>query len=86
MSSTLRFAADRRGHPPQPALAASSRSPRRVGLLDRAALRVGLLLITWSRRTYRSRTDLAARHRADRAAESRRLAAQRRMLLMLPPR
>lgn len=47
------------GHPPQ-----HSRSQtRRVGFLDRAALRVGVALVTWSRRPFapESREQRASR-------------------------
>jgi hypothetical protein len=37
-------------HPPQLASVETSRVVRRVGLVDRIALRIGLALITWSRR------------------------------------
>jgi hypothetical protein len=40
---------DRRDHPPDPP-GAERASHRRVGLLDRAALHLGVALITWSRR------------------------------------
>ncbi|WP_411699144.1 hypothetical protein [Conyzicola sp.] len=46
----------RHDHPPQPvssARPAVARPARRVGLLDRAALHLGLALITWGRRPVR---------------------------------
>ena len=75
-------------HPPHAAAAPARPHPpvRRVGLLDRAALRLGLLLITWSRRAHRTREEQRARFEQARAIESRELAARRRMLLSLPPR
>ncbi|WP_294181970.1 hypothetical protein [uncultured Schumannella sp.] len=75
-------------HPPH-ADAAPARIPRpvrRVGLLDRAALRLGVLLITWSRRSSLSRDAARSRVETARAIEARELAAERRRLLTLPPR
>jgi hypothetical protein len=77
-------------HPPHDELVAheaprlTSRRPRP---LERLALRVGLLLITYGRRRYAaSREDLArlARQRSDQAARER--AWDRHRLLLLPPR
>lgn len=75
-------------HPPHAAAAPArvDRPVRRVGLLDRAVLRLGILLITWSRRRYRSREEQRARVEQARATESRELSAQRLLLLSLPPR
>ncbi len=77
-------------HPPQPRL--DEREPprlasRRPTPLDRLALRLGLLLITYGRRRYAlTREELAhrARHHADQAELQRRWERQR--LLLLPPR
>jgi hypothetical protein len=54
MNATM-TAPSRYDHPPQPLL--SSRPVRRVGLVDRLALRVGLALIMWNRRPARVRTE-----------------------------
>jgi hypothetical protein len=43
----------RREHPPQPARPVEARPVRRVGLLDRAALHLGVALIKWGRRPVR---------------------------------
>ncbi|MBG6239187.1 hypothetical protein IWX78_002166 [Mycetocola sp. CAN_C7] len=50
MNTQLTAVRGRQDHPPQPVPAVRSRPVRRVGLLDRAALRVGVALITWGRR------------------------------------
>ena len=41
-------------HPPQPVRTAALHPVRRVGLLDRAALHVGVALIKWGRRPVRA--------------------------------
>lgn len=78
-------------HPPQPRLDEPQQAPRtrsrRPTLLDRLALRLGLVLITYGRRRYAlTREELAhrARHVADQAELQRRWERQR--LLLLPPR
>lgn len=89
MSITTSAPAERtHQHPPHADAAPARilRPVRRVGLLDRAALRLGVLLITWSRRSHRSREELRSRVEQARATESRERAAQRRLLLTLPPR
>ena len=43
----------RHDHPPQTVAAQPTRPVRRVGLLDRAALHVGVALIKWGRRPVR---------------------------------
>jgi hypothetical protein len=58
---------------------------RRVSLIDQAALRLGLLLITWGRRAnHFSRARLAARTELEIAREQRELHAERMLLLNLP--
>jgi hypothetical protein len=85
MSTTLH------AHPPRTRddeqLPAPRLTSRRPTLLDRLALRLGLLLITYGRRRYAaSREELAhrARHLADQAELQRRWERQR--YLLLPPR
>lgn len=73
-------------HPPQHR-EHESRPARRVSLPDRIALRVGLALITWSRRTARPesrerRANLIEQHVA---RTERELEAQRRLLLQSLP-
>ena len=50
--NTLLTAPSRHQHPPQQAV--HHHPVRRVGLLDRIALRVGLALLVWARRPVRS--------------------------------
>ncbi|MET1051421.1 MAG: hypothetical protein ABWX65_02165 [Mycetocola sp.] len=58
MNTQLTTVRGRQEHPPQPVPAVGSRPNRRVGLLDRAALHLGVALITWGRRPARpSRRD-----------------------------
>jgi len=45
----------RRDHPPQPDRSPESHPVRRVGVLDRAAMHVGLALIHWGRRPVKPR-------------------------------
>jgi hypothetical protein len=47
----------RHDHPPQPAPPPETHSVRRVGLLDRAALHLGVALIRWGRRSMRVDTS-----------------------------
>ena len=93
MSTTLSTRPSRPDHPPQqqerhrhrhlaerPASAA-----RRVSLVDRAALRLGILLITWGRRANNaSRAQLAARHELEARRQQRELHAERMLLLNVP--
>jgi hypothetical protein len=87
MSSTLSTRPSRSAHPPRHRhLAERPASPvRRVSLLDQAALRLGLLLITWGRRAnHYSRAQLAARSELEVAREQRELHAERTLLLSTP--
>lgn len=60
-------------------------SVRRVSLVDQAALRLGLLLITWGRRAnHYSRAQLATRYEQQVAREQRELSAERALLLSTP--
>lgn len=87
MSSTLSTRPSRSDSPPRhrhlaerPASAA-----HRVNLVDQAALRLGLLLITWGRRAnHYSRAQLAARYELEVARERRELHAERTLLLSTP--
>lgn len=49
MNTTLPTAPSRHDHPPQPIERTAPRV-RRVGVIDRVALHLGVALITWSRR------------------------------------
>ncbi len=73
-------------HPPQHNLTVYAHELRRVGLLDRAALRVGVALITWGRRSalvesHAPRTQRVGLHEALRERE---LAAERMRHLGTP--
>ena len=50
MSIHLAPAPGRPDHPPQPVRAGESHPVRRVGLIDRAAMHLGVALIRWGRR------------------------------------
>lgn len=87
MSTNLSTRESRSSHPPRPRHLAERSAPavRRVSLLDQAALRLGLLLITWGRRAnHYSRAQLAARHERAVARERRELHTERTLLLNLP--
>ncbi len=81
MSTTLQ------SHPPQQHELHVEPPTRKVGLADRVALRLGLALITWSRRTYRpeSRERRASLFEQHLARTERELAAERRLLLQALP-
>lgn len=84
MNSTLSTAPRRLDHPPQP----TAHQPRRVNLLDRIALRIGLALITWGRRPQAidSRERRANRIEQQLGRIERERAAERRLRLTLPLR
>ena len=93
MSSTLSTRPSRSAHPPQHEHRQRHRhlaerpatTVRRVSLLDQAALRLGLVLITWGRRAnHFSRAQLLARHELEVAREQRELHAERMLLLSTP--
>ncbi|WP_055812437.1 hypothetical protein [Leifsonia sp. Root112D2] len=79
---------DRHDHPPQPVPALHTRPERRVALLDRAALHLGMALIMWGRRTraIESRERRASRHEQYLTRLARERAAERWISLNLPPR
>ncbi|MCA1942437.1 MAG: hypothetical protein LDL15_02360 [Yonghaparkia sp.] len=77
-------------HPPSPADIPPRSRPvaRRVGLVDRIALRLGVALVAWSRRP-RLLDDRAERERRaqlERSTALRERQWQRETLLLLPPR
>ena len=91
MKTALSTAPGRSGqpaHPPPTPRIAAPRQARRVSLIDRAALRLGLALITWGRRPL----ELESRERRARYAEQylarleRERLARRWQGLNLPPR
>lgn len=85
MNTTLSTAPERLDHPPRPPAA---QQPRRVNLLDRIALRIGLALITWGRRprSIESRERRATRIEQQLGRIERERAAERRLRLTLPLR
>jgi len=85
MNSTLSTAPERLDHARQPA---AVRQPRRVDLLDRVALRVGLALIRWGRRPrpVESRERRANRIEQQLGRIDRERAAERILRLTVPPR
>jgi hypothetical protein len=87
MSTSLSTRSSRSDHPPRRRHLAErpAAAVRRVSLIDRAALRLGLLLITWGRRAnHFSREQLEARHELEAAREQRELHSERMLLLNLP--
>lgn len=77
---------DERSHvqPHSPPLAVAQRASPRVSLLDQLAMRVGLALLTWSRRrgSVDARREACARFEQDRARELRERAAEREYRLL----
>jgi hypothetical protein len=75
-------------HPPQPVeLTVDDYEPRRVGLVDRLALHVGVALIAWGRRPHgESRERRASRVEQQLARLARERAAERTLRLLEPLR
>ena len=86
MNSTLSTIPGRHDHPPQ--LPAAHQPARRVNLLDRIALRIGLALITWGRRprAVESRERRASQVEHQLARLERERAHERAQRLTLPVR
>ncbi|MBH0109316.1 hypothetical protein I6E81_03975 [Salinibacterium sp. NG22] len=84
MNELLAASKDRRAHPSEPHHHDQPRQAavRRVGVIDRLALHLGVALITWSRRPHRARliasAELLAEHqlRRERLAHARARAEQ----------
>jgi len=57
MNTQLAPTTGRQSHPPQPVRIPEPRPARRVGLVDRAAMHVGLALIHWGRRPVKTRRE-----------------------------
>lgn len=57
MNTRLAPTTGRQDHPPQPDQALEPNPVRRVGILDRAAMHVGLALIHWGRRPVKIRRE-----------------------------
>lgn len=86
MNTLLQAPASRTQHPP---ISTASLVVRRVGLVDRLALHLGVALITWSRRPARehvSRERLANRHEQRLARVARELATERGYRILNPLR
>ncbi|QAV69860.1 hypothetical protein ESZ53_05075 [Salinibacterium sp. UTAS2018] len=84
MNATLAAPKDRHDHPPEPSAAQNPHDaaprqamPRRVGVVDRLALHLGVALITWSRRPHRSRLLASPQQRAEHQLRRERLAQAR---------
>jgi hypothetical protein len=71
MHTELSTLPGRHEHPPQSVPTVASHPVRRVGLLDRAALHLGVALIKWGRRPVRtvSRDEAQLAHQAHLARE-----------------
>jgi hypothetical protein len=81
--NTMSTTFGRHGHPPQQPV----RLARRVSLLDRAALHLGVALIAWGRRPLKveSRERRATRVEQHIARQVRERAAERWLRLNVPP-
>ncbi|MCU1506855.1 MAG: hypothetical protein JWP05_1824 [Microbacteriaceae bacterium] len=84
--NTVTTAPGRHDHPPQPIQ--PSQPIRRVNLLDRAALHLGVALIKWGRRPRRTDSRASLAHHAEQhcARLDRERAAERMRHLNVPPR
>ncbi len=88
MNSTLSSVIDRHDHPPQPLREPAAQPVRRVNLLDRVALTVGIALIKWGRRprSIESRERRATRIEQQLVRIERERAFERAQQLTLPLR
>jgi len=91
MNATLSTVVDRHEHPPQPlpqSQSSAQQPVRRVNLLDRVALTVGIALIKWGRRprAIESRERRASRVEHQLARIERERAFERSQRLTLPVR
>ncbi|CAN5273346.1 hypothetical protein BH11ACT4_BH11ACT4_19640 [soil metagenome] len=88
MNATLSTAAGRHDHPPQPPTSHPVYQARRVGLVDRLALHLGIALVKWGRRPYpvESREQRANRIELQLDRLERARIAERTLRLLLPPR
>jgi hypothetical protein len=88
MNTTLSTTFGRHDHPPSPVREERQRLARRVSLLDRAALHLGVALIAWGRRplAVESRERRATRIEQHVARQRRERAAERWLRLNVPPR
>lgn len=88
MNATLSTAPGRHDHPPQTQPRAAVQPVRRVNLLDRIALTVGIALIKWGRRPYsiETRERRASRVEQQLARLERERAYERVQRLTIPLR
>lgn len=88
MNTTLTTAPGRQDHPPQPSYEREPQQVRRVNLLDRVALHLGVALIKWGRRplTVESRERRATRVEQQLARLERERAYERQLRLSAPVR
>ena len=86
MNTTLTTTHGRHDHPPQPVYDQPQRPVRRVNLLDRAALHLGVALVKWIRRplAVESRERRASRAEQYLAQVARERAAERWQRLSAP--
>ena len=79
MNATLAPLKDRQSHPPDPSQTEQSlrAAARRVGVIDRVALHLGVALITWSRRPRTSRLIATPEALAENQLRRERLADAR---------
>ncbi len=86
MNTTVSTAPGRHDHPPH--VDRDTRPVRRVGVIDRLALHVGVALVAWSRRprTPESRERRANRVELELARLARERAAERELRLSIPVR
>ena len=88
MNATLSTARGRGSHPPELEVQQHEHLVRRVGLLDRLALHLGVALIKWGRRPYTLPSRERRAHRVERelARLERERAHERALRLVAPPR
>lgn len=88
MNATLSTTPGRHDHPPQPAQVEQQRLVRRVNLIDRIALHVGVALIKWGRRPRLAETRERRAHRYEQelARLERERQAERMLRLVVPYR
>jgi hypothetical protein len=88
MNTTLSTNSGRRTHPPEPLRRVEQHEIRRVNLLDRLALHLGVALITWGRRPLNGPSRALRSKRIAHRLElgSRERAAERALRLSVPRR
>ena len=86
MNSQVVTTTRRHEHPPQPVRTLETQPRRHVGLLDRAALHLGVALIKWGRRPVKvdTREQLAVHNEVQRMRLERERERDRYMAMHLP--